>query len=83
MHIVAGTASNLSTSAFSAMAHYRYRVFVEKLGWKLANDGVTELDQFDRDDTLYVMARERDARLSGVARLLPTCLLYTSPSPRD
>jgi len=72
MHIVAGTASNLSTSAFSAMAHYRYRVFVEKLGWKLANDGVTELDQFDRDDTLYVMARERDARLSGVARLLPT-----------
>ena len=56
MHIVAGTASNLSTSAFSAMAHYRYRVFVEKLGWKLANDGVTELDQFDRDDTLYVLS---------------------------
>lgn len=72
MHIVAGTANNLSTSAFSAMAHYRYRVFVEKLGWKLANDGITELDQFDRADTLYVMARERNARLRGVARLLPT-----------
>lgn len=72
MHIVAGTANSLSTSAFAAMAHYRYRVFVEKLHWELENDGVTELDQFDRSDTMYVMARERDARLKGVARLLPT-----------
>jgi len=72
MHIVAGTANSLSTSAFAAMAHYRYRVFVEKLHWELENDGVTELDQFDRPDTMYVMARERDARLKGVARLLPT-----------
>ncbi|KPU88928.1 hypothetical protein APR50_21515 [Variovorax paradoxus] len=72
MHIVAGTANSLSNSAFAAMAHYRYRVFVEKLHWELENDGVTELDQFDRPDTMYVMARERDARLKGVARLLPT-----------
>lgn len=72
MNIVAGTADSLPAGLLFDMAHYRYRVFVEKLGWKLAPCGRLELDQFDRRDTLYVVAHSDDRGVLGVARLLPT-----------
>lgn len=42
---------------------YRHRVFVEQLGWKLpsASEGF-ERDQYDRDDTVYVFARDDDGK---------------------
>ncbi|AOJ07008.1 N-acylhomoserine lactone synthase BspI1 [Burkholderia mayonis] len=56
---------------------YRHRVFVEQLGWKLpsASEGF-ERDQYDRDDTVYVVARDDDAEICGCARLLPTTRPY-------
>lgn len=43
---------------------YRHRVFVEQLGWKLpsASEGF-ERDQYDRDDTVYVFARDDDGEI--------------------
>ena len=76
MDIVTGTADTLSAGLMFDMAHYRYRVFIEKLGWDLAHRGRLELDQFDRRDTLYVMARRDGGGLRGVARLLPTSQPY-------
>lgn len=76
MDIVTGTADTLSAGLLFDMAHYRYRVFVEKLGWHLPTRGRLELDEFDRRDTLYVIARKRGAGLLGVARLLPTLRPY-------
>lgn len=76
MDIVTGTADTLSAGLMFDMAHYRYRVFIEKLGWSLAHSGRLELDQFDRRDTLYVMARRDGGGLRGVARLLPTTQPY-------
>ncbi|KVD80819.1 acyl-homoserine-lactone synthase [Burkholderia sp. ABCPW 14] len=56
---------------------YRHRVFVEQLGWKLpsASEGF-ERDQYDRDDTVYVVARDDDGEICGCARLLPTTRPY-------
>ncbi|AOJ71727.1 MULTISPECIES: N-acylhomoserine lactone synthase BspI1 [Burkholderia] len=56
---------------------YRHRVFVEQLGWKLpsASEGF-ERDQYDRDDTVYVFARDDDGEICGCARLLPTTRPY-------
>lgn len=76
MHIVSGTADALSPALLDEMAHYRYCVFVERLGWQLQADGKKEWDQFDREDTLYIMARGSRPALRGVARMLPTSSAY-------
>lgn len=76
MDIVTGTANTLSAGLMFEMAHYRYRVFIERLGWELPHRGRLELDAFDRRDTLYVIARRDNGALCGVARLLPTSQPY-------
>ncbi|MCW7538950.1 GNAT family N-acetyltransferase [Aquabacterium sp. A7-Y] len=60
----------------SALAAYRYRVFVETLGWDLAVQGRAETDEFDGPDTSYVIARNAQERICGCARLLPTTGSY-------
>ncbi|KVT93334.1 acyl-homoserine-lactone synthase [Burkholderia ubonensis] len=59
------------------IGRYRRRVFVEQLGWALpsANE-ICERDQFDRDDTVYVFARNGNGEMCGCARLLPTTSPY-------
>src|SRR5215469_16040477 len=61
----------------AALAHYRHRIFVEQLGWKLpsADEGF-ERDQYDRDDTVYVVAHDDSGSICGCARLLPTTRPY-------
>ncbi|MBL8509853.1 MAG: GNAT family N-acetyltransferase, partial [Chitinimonas sp.] len=58
------------------LARYRHRVFVEKLGWQLKCQDGLEFDQFDRPDTLYVVAQDQDDQVVGGARLLPTTRPY-------
>lgn len=58
------------------MARYRHRVFVQRLGWKLPCAGEKEYDQFDRDDTVYVVAQDEAGEVTGTARLLPTTSPY-------
>lgn len=71
MDIIAGTQSTLAEDMMDGLARFRYRVFVEMLGWDLpCRDGL-ELDQFDREDTVYLVAR-KGADVVGTARLLPT-----------
>lgn len=72
MEIIGGTSESLPTSLFEGIARYRHRVFVETLGWELPAVAGLELDQFDRPDTQYLVAREDDGRLVGTARILPT-----------
>ena len=75
MDIVTGTWSTLTDDTISRMARYRHRVFVETLGWNLRCADGLELDQFDRPDTMYVIAR-RGESVVGTARLLPTSRPY-------
>ena len=72
MEIIAGTVDTFSADVLFDMAHYRHEVFVEKLGWELHTRGRLELDEFDRKDTIYLIARNPAGEIVGTSRLLPT-----------
>jgi len=76
VRVISGASSGLPAGLFARVAHYRHRVFVERLGWQLeAHDGA-ERDEFDRADTLYVAVEDEQGRIAGCARLLPTTQPY-------
>jgi len=72
MRVISGLPSHLPDGLYSKLALYRRQVFVEKLGWQLNVQDWGETDQFDRPDTVYVVAEDSDGQVSGCARLLPT-----------
>lgn len=76
MRITSGCSAELHPPLMTRMARYRHRVFVEKLGWQLHCRDALELDQFDRGDTVYVIAQNKDGEVIGTARLLPTTRPY-------
>lgn len=70
MYFVAGTAAQLKPPLMTSLAQYRHKVFVETLGWPLQVQNGQELDQFDRDDTVYVVALDATRKIIGASRLL-------------
>jgi len=76
MNVVAGVSSGLKDGLFAKLSEYRCKVFVEKLGWSLKHENGQELDQFDRPDTHYIVARDELGNVQGCARLLPTLQPY-------
>lgn len=76
MHLVSGVSSSLKPDLISGMARYRHEVFIKKLGWQLQCEDGLEYDQFDRDDTVYVVAWNDAKEINGTARLLPTIRPY-------
>lgn len=77
MQVSYGLAATLRKIDIQHLYAYRYAVFVERLGWQLpgAVNGL-EIDQFDRSDTIHVMARNDEGQICGCARLLPTVRPY-------
>lgn len=75
MNIVSGTAGDL-LDVYRQVAGYRYKVFVENLGWDLHVADGLEQDQFDRPDTVYVAVQDNEGEVCGCARLLPTTHPY-------
>jgi acyl homoserine lactone synthase len=76
MKVICAQAHELSATRHNALASYRHKVFVERLGWGLNVVPGFEQDQFDRDDTVHVMASNDTEELIGCARLLPTVGRY-------
>ena len=76
MYVFKGRQEELPVGLYSKVANYRHKVFVERLGWQLKTFGNMEQDQFDRDDTIYVISRDEYGDISGCARLLPTTQPY-------
>jgi len=76
IHVVTGRQEELPDGLYSKVAHYRHKVFVERLGWQLQTFNYAEQDQFDRFDTVYVISRDERGDISGCARLLPTTQPY-------
>ena len=74
MNVTSGKTGTLSSELYTKTAQYRYKVFIETLGWELQTKNGEELDQFDRPDTLYVVAQDDVGNVNGCARLLPTPL---------
>ena len=73
---LSGLLSEFPAPVADALARYRHQVFIEKLGWPLPVCNGSESDQFDRPDTVYVIARDGSGRICGCARLLPTLQPY-------
>jgi acyl homoserine lactone synthase len=76
MKTISGSFSEFSSDIEAAIAAYRHKIFIEKLGWPLPTENGLERDQFDRPDTLYVIARDTAGTICGCARLLPTTRPY-------
>ncbi|MFC5472757.1 acyl-homoserine-lactone synthase [Paraherbaspirillum soli] len=72
MNVVSGGTEGLSADLLTKISSYRHKVFVETLGWALETKNGAEQDQFDRVDTVYVVAQDDLGRVNGCARLLPT-----------
>lgn len=67
-----GRTNVLTPGVIRALARYRHKVFIEKLGWNLMSQHGMELDQFDHAETFYMVARNELGEITGTARLLPT-----------
>lgn len=76
MEIISGNSTSLHPQLMDSAARYRHKVFVEKLGWQLNCNDLLENDQFDRPDTVYVIAKNQNEEIVGIARLLPTTRPY-------
>ena len=76
MEVLAGRPHQLTPQLLESVERYRYRVFVEMLGWQLDTPPGLERDQFDHSDTLYLAARDSQHNVVGTARLLPTTQPY-------
>lgn len=76
MRILTGYSNELSPGIQTKLFKYRYDVFVNRLGWELDTPMDMEKDQFDHEDTLYVVAKDDEQNIQGCARLLPTTEPY-------
>lgn len=87
--------SHISADLLTAMFRQRHQVFYERLGWDVTSRDGLEEDEFDDQDTVYVIARNLQTReVDASWRLRPTntpymlkCtfpqLLGGTPSPED
>jgi acyl homoserine lactone synthase len=76
MRVISGAVAGLPEGYYGRVTHYRHRVFVEQLGWRLDVQDGAETDQFDRSDTVYVMVEDEAGNIAGCARLLQTTRPY-------
>ncbi|MER8402554.1 acyl-homoserine-lactone synthase [Mesorhizobium sp. M1348] len=79
-------------SELKEMHGLRYRVFKERLNWKVQTEGEMETDAFDELKPVYLLLKGSDWRIRGCVRLLPATgptmlrdifpvLLGASPAP--
>jgi len=54
------------------MWQQRADVFVEKLGWELPLQDGLEIDGYDHDEAIYLLATDEDEKVTGSLRILPT-----------
>lgn len=76
MQTIFGKSREFAPELENALAAYRHKIFIERLGWQLPVENGMERDQFDHPDTLYVVSREANGAICGCARLLPTTEPY-------
>lgn len=76
MNFMSSSAVDLPSNLCNQINEYRYKVFIEKLGWQLDTPVGIERDEFDTPETSYVVAQDDDGSITGCARLLPTTSPY-------
>lgn len=58
------------------MYRLRYKVFHERLGWHVSVNGNKEVDEFDDEDSVYLLTTDQDNDVIGGWRLRPTTRPY-------
>ncbi len=76
MHYVSGSYTQLNQSEKNQLFKYRHEVFVGQLGWELETPNGLDIDQYDHEKTMYVIAKNDQSDVVGCARLLPTTEPY-------
>lgn len=71
MHVISGSVHTITSDVIIKLGQYRHKVFVDTLGWPLPVESQLEFDQFDRSDTLYLIAFNQNRQIIGTGRLLP------------
>lgn len=67
---------------FDAMFRQRKKVFIDEKKWALKlTDGVYEIDEFDRDDAVYICSLLPNGELAGSARVLNTATDHMAARP--
>ncbi|TFZ59355.1 GNAT family N-acetyltransferase [Methylorubrum sp. Q1] len=80
IHVV--TAENMQdyAGALDQAFRLRHRVFVEELGWSnLARPDRREIDEFDDEHAIHLLALDETDSVIGYSRLLPTTRPYLLP----
>ncbi|CAO4149901.1 acyl-homoserine-lactone synthase [Methylorubrum extorquens] len=80
IHVV--TAENMQdyAGALDQAFRLRHRVFVEELGWSnLARPDRREIDEFDDEHAIHLLALDKTESVIGYSRLLPTTRPYLLP----
>ncbi|MEZ5758379.1 MAG: acyl-homoserine-lactone synthase [Emcibacteraceae bacterium] len=74
IHLINKTNRNAYTDILSQMYKQRTAVFIDRLRWDLNCEGGEEIDQFDTDDTIYLVCIDDDSgKIMSSIRLNPTC----------
>jgi N-acyl-L-homoserine lactone synthetase len=81
MRYISGISRELPHQDIIQLYQYRYDVFIEHLNWDIVEgfgcaSSRLEQDEFDTDDTIYVVAKDASDEIVGCARLLPTTKPY-------
>lgn len=76
MNVVCSSTKDMPAGLYQALSVYRRKVFIERLGWDLPCAADCEQDQFDRDDTVYLVAQDDTDEVIGCGRLLPSTGSY-------
>lgn len=72
IHVVGSHNAKDYKNHLSTLWQQRYSIFVEKMGWNLNCQEGIERDQFDHEETVYLLNIDNQNRLKGAMRLLPT-----------
>lgn len=72
IHLVDAENRVLYEKELDEMFRLRHKVFIEKRGWPLKSVDGREIDQFDTDETIYLLKLMPDGSVGGSMRFLPT-----------
>jgi acyl-homoserine lactone synthase len=73
LYVIEGSQRRQLNYYFDRMFGLRHQVFIKELGWNLpASRDDREIDQYDVDDTVYLLEMTDDDVLQGTVRLTPS-----------
>lgn len=73
IHIVTSENAGQYKKPLEEMFRWRHRIYVEQRGWTaIARLDGREIDQFDNEDAVYLLALNESGQLEGSVRIVPT-----------